>query len=335
MFAKKIGIDLGTSTVQVYVRGEGIVVDGPSLVALRRIDSAVVAVGQPAAELLARGAPDVEVHRPVRVGSVADLAVAEPILRYLIEHVQGRQRLFRPEVMVCVSAAASGVERRALAEVAIAAGARQAWLLEAPLAAAMGIGLPVAEGRPHAICDLGGGSSQAAVLALSGIVVAHSAPGGGDALDEAIASSVKERHGMLIDASAAQAVKVAIGSALPPDNADAVAEVRGRDLPSGRSRALTVTAGEVCDAIQPALREVAEVVRRALEQTPRRLTEDLAGRGLVLCGGGAQLRGLDRYLQEATGLPTRVAEDPHTCVVRGTRRALGQFEVLQRRQLYR
>jgi len=324
VFAKKIGIDLGSSSVRVYLRGEGIVVDEPSLAAIDVRSGRLVGLGGQAREAMRRTPRRIRLVRPVRAGAIADLAVVERVLQHLVTRAQGRQRLFRPEVVICVHAAATGDDRRALTQAAMSAGARQAWLIEAPMADAMGIGLPVAEAAPHAVCDIGGGTTQVAVISLSGVVAAQT--------DEAIATAVQRRHGVAIDAEAAEAVKLAVGAALPGGPPRA-AEATGRG-PAGDLAPVTVTSAEVSEAIQPPLRAIAATIRSTLEQTPSALAAQLEAAGLHLAGGGALLAGIDRYLARATGLMVTVAEDPRTCAVRGTRRALGEYEVLQRRQHY-
>ena len=332
MFAKKIGIDLGTASTRVYVRGEGIVVDEPSLAAVDAAGPRVLAVGRQAADLAGRMPRGVRLVRPVREGSIAADVPIEQVLRQLVTRAQGRQRLFRPEVMLCVPAAATSEHRRAMAEAAITAGARQAWLIEAPLAAAMGLGLPVAAAGGHAVCDLGAGAVQIAVISLSGVVAAQSVAAGGDHLDAAIARLVRERRGVLLDEPAAEELKLTLGSAVPLDRPRSV-EVTGRD-PGGAPVTVAVSSEDVTEAIQAPLRVLAAAVRGVLEQVPARLEADVAERGLFLTGGGALLRGLDVFLARETGVPVRLGDDPRTCAVRGTRRALGEFELLQRRQLY-
>jgi rod shape-determining protein MreB len=235
--------------------------------------------------------------------------------------------------MMCVPSAASGRDRRVMTEAAISAGARQAWLIETPVAAALGLGLPVAEAGPQGVCDLGAGSVQAAVIARSGVVAVAAEPGGGHALDEKIAQMVLERHGVRLDESAAEALKVALGSALPQD-ASLTAEASGVDAIGGGAAAPSVTAAELTLAMTPWLRSAASLVRGVVEQTPAELAFEVVRRGFHLTGGGALLRGIDRYLEEETGIPCRVGNDPLTCAVLGTKRALGEFEVVQRRQLY-
>jgi rod shape-determining protein MreB len=327
VFAKKIGIDLGSSSVRVYLRGEGIVVDEPSVTAIDARSGRLVALGRQAWDAAGRAPGRVRLVRPVRAGAIADLPVVERVLQHLVSRAQGRQRIFRPEVVLCVHAAATGDDRRALTQAAMGAGARQAWLIEAPMAAAMGMGLPVAGAAPHAVCDLGGGTTQVAVISLSGVAAAAVIPVGGTGLDEAITAAVRRRHGVEIDAEAAEAVKLAIGSAVPVPERIARVPVAGAE-------AIEVTSSEVTEAVEPSLRAIAATVRSALEQTPPRLASELRAGGLFLAGGGALLGGVDRYLARATGLAATVAEDPRTCAVRGTRRALGEYEVLQRRQLY-
>jgi len=330
---KKIGIDLGTSTVLIYVRGEGIVLNEPSLVALNRDGTRILAVGRQAREMVGRAPEAIQVVRPMRDGVISDFAVTEGMLHHFITRVQGRQRLFKPEVMISVPSGVTSVERRAVAAAAISAGARQAWLLDEPLAAAIGAGLAIGEARGSAICDIGGGTTEIAVISLSGMVVAHSVRVGGNRLDDAIAEHLKSRHNLLIGERTAEEVKIAIGSALPL-NERAATEVRGRDLISGLPRTQTVAAREVTEAIQQPLGQIVGAVRSVLEQTPPELAADIFECGLVLSGGGSLLRGLDRYLAAHTGLPTRVAEEPQTCAARGTGLALEEFEVLKRNQLY-
>jgi rod shape-determining protein MreB and related proteins len=331
VFAKKIGIDLGTASMRVYVRGEGIVVDEPALAAVEAGGSRVVAIGRHAAELAERTPDEVRVVSPIRDGAIADGAAVEQVLRQLVARAQGRQRLFRPEVMMCVPAAATSAHRHAMAGAAIAAGARQAWLIEAPLAAAMGLDLPVAAATGCAVCDVGAGGVQAAVISLSGVVAAQSVPAGGDHLDEAIAAWLSERRGVRVARAAAESLKLALGCAVPLDRPRSV-EITGRDA-AGASSTVTVSSSDVTGAILPALRAVAVAVREVLGQLPARLEAGVVERGLYLTGGGALLRGLDGFLARETGIPVRVAEDPRTCAVRGTRRALGEFELLQRRRL--
>lgn len=333
MLAKKIGIDLGTSTVLIYVRGEGIVVNEPSLVAVNRDGSRILAVGRQAFEMVGRTPEAITVVRPMRDGVIADFVVTEGMLHYFIGQVQGRNRLFKPEIMICVPSGVTSVERRAVTEAAISAGARQAWLIDEPLAAAIGAQLPISEPRGHAICDIGGGTTEIAVISLSGMVVAHSVRVGGNRIDDAIAAHLKHRHNLLIGERTAEEVKVTIGSAVVPRQPSTM-EVRGRDLVSGLPKNLDVTSGEITDAIQEPLTSIVAAVRGVLEQTPPELAADIYERGLVLTGGGALLRGLDRYLSMHTGIPALVADDPQTCVVRGTGTALDQFEVLKRNQLY-
>jgi rod shape-determining protein MreB len=333
ILSKKIGIDLGTSTVLIYVKGEGIVVNEPSLVALNRDGTRILAVGKSAFEMVGRAPDSIQVVRPMRDGVIADFVVTEGMLHHLIGKVQGRQRLFKPEIMICVPSGVTSVERRAVTEAAISAGARQAWLIDEPLAAAIGAGLPIAEPRGNAICDIGGGTTEIAVISLSGMVVAHSIRVGGNRMDDAIAGYLKRRHNLLIGERTAEEAKIEVGSAISMKE-PLVTEVRGRDLVTGLPKSLEVSSNDIVEAIQEPLRLIVGAVREVLEETPPELSADIFDRGIVLTGGGAQLRGLDRYVSMHTGIPALTADDPQTSVVRGTGLALESFEVLKRNQSY-
>src|SRR2546421_7090315 len=248
MLAKKIGIDLGTSTVLVYVKGEGIVINEPSLVALNRDGNKILAVGRQAFEMVGRTPETIQLVRPMKEGVIADFVVTEGMLHYFIAKVQGRQRLFKPEIMICVPSGVTSVERRAVTDAAISPRARQAWLIDEPLAAAIGAGLPIAEPRGNAVCDIGGGTTEIAVISLSGMVVAHSIRVGGNRIDDAIASYMKRKHNLLIGERSAEEVKIAVGSAVSMKD-PLVGEVRGRDLVSGLPRNLEISSNEVVEAI--------------------------------------------------------------------------------------
>jgi len=333
MLSKKIGIDLGTSTVLIYVKGEGIVVNEPSLVAVNRDGTRILAIGRKAQEMVGRTPDAIQVVRPMRDGVIADFVVTEGMLHHFIGKVQGRQRIFKPEIMICVPSGVTSVERRAVTEAAISAGARQAWLIDEPLAAAIGAGLAIAEPRGNAICDIGGGTTEIAVISLSGMVVAHSIRVGGNRFDDAIAAYMKRKHNLLIGERSAEELKIAIGSAMTMKE-PLRAEVKGRDIVSGLPRSLEVSSNEMCEAVQEPLRLIVGAVRSVLEETPPELAADIFDRGIVLSGGGAQLRALDRYLAMHTGVPMTVTDEPQTSVVRGTGLALENFEVLKRNQAY-
>lgn len=333
MLGKKIGIDLGTSTVLIFVKGEGIVINEPSLVALNRDGTRILAVGRQALEMVGRAPDTIRVVRPMREGVIADFVVTEGMLHHFIGKVQGRQRIFKPEIMICVPSGVTSVERRAVTEAAISAGARQAWLIDEPLAAAIGAGLPISEPRGNAICDIGGGTTEIAVISLSGMVVAHSIRVGGNRIDDAIAVHLKRRHNLLIGERTAEDIKIAVGSAVQMKEPLRI-DVRGRDLVSGLPRNLEVSSSDVTEAIQEPLRLIVGALRSVLEETPPELAADIFDRGIVLSGGGAQLRGIDRFLSMHTGIPVLIADEPQTSVVRGTGLALEHFEVLKRNESY-
>ncbi len=331
MFAKKIGIDLGSSTVQICIRGEGLVVDEPAVAALDRRGH-IRAAGRQAYELLERAPEGIRVVQPIREGRIREPEVCEELLGLLIGRAQGRHRFFRPEVMICVPSSASGIERRALAAAAIAAGARQAWLIEAPLAAALGAGLPISDPRPRAVCDLGGGKVETAVIAQSGLVAAMVVPVGGDHLDLAIAEHLRSACGLLVGHRVAEEAKLEAGAAVA--GLELRCEVAGLDAGSRRPRIQVVSSDELLEAMRDRLADVAAGARQALEQTPPGHRAEVRRQGLLLTGGGAALRGIDRYLAAELDLPVRIAHQPRTCAALGTQRALGEFEVVQRRQLY-
>ena len=333
LLSKKIGIDLGTSTVLIHVRGEGIVVNEPSLVAVSADGTRIMAVGSKALDMVGRTPDAIQVVRPMRDGVIADFVVTEGMLHYFIGRILGRNRLFKPEVMMCVPSGVTSVERRAVTEAAISAGARQAWLIDEPLAAAIGAQLPITEPRGTAVCDIGGGTTEIAVISLSGLVVADSVRVGGNRLDEAIIEMLKRRHNLLVGERTAEEVKIAAGSALPLRE-PLSAEVRGRDLLTGLPKNLTVTSTEVTEAIREPLSAIVNGIRDVLEQTPPELAADIYERGIVLTGGGALLRGMDRFVSMHTGIPAVVADEPQLCVARGTGAALDQLDVLKRNQLY-
>jgi rod shape-determining protein MreB len=333
ILSKKIGIDLGTSTVLIYVKGEGIVINEPSLVAVNRDGTRILAVGKQAFEMVGRAPETIQIVRPMREGVIADLVVTEGMLHHLIGKVQGRQRLFKPEIMICVPSGVTSVERRAVTEAAISGGARQAWLIDEPLAAAIGAGLPIAEPRGYAVCDIGGGKTEIAVISLSGMVVAHSIRIGGNRIDDAISAYMKRNHNILIGERTAEEVKIEVGSAVSMKQ-PLLTSVRGRDLVTGLPRNLEVSSNDIAEAIQEPLRLIVGAVRDVLEETPPELASDIFDRGVVLSGGGAQLRGLDRYVSMHTGIPAVVADEPQTTVVRGTGLALENFEVLKRNQSF-
>jgi rod shape-determining protein MreB len=325
-FSNDLSIDLGTANTLIYVRGRGIVLNEPSVVAIReepgRAGKKIEAVGTDAKNMLGRTPGHITAIRPMKDGVIADFTVTEKMLQYFIEKVHGN-RMIRPSprVLVCVPYGSTQVERRAIQESAEGAGARWVRLIEEPMAAAVGAGLPVHEARGSMVLDIGGGTSEVAVISLNGIVYASSVRVGGDRFDEAIINYVRRNYGILIGEATAERVKIEIGSAYPGQQVREIS-VKGRNLSEGVPRSFTLNSNEILEALQEPLTGIVGAVKVALEQTPPELGADVAERGIVLTGGGALLRDIDKLLMEETGLPVVVAEDPLTCVARGGGRML-------------
>lgn len=329
MFEKHIGVDLGTVNVLVYVKGKGIVLQEPSMVAIAVDENKIVAVGEEARAMMGRTPENIEVMRPMRDGVIANYVVTEAMLRYFITKVCGRFRLFRPIVMITVPVGVTSVERRAVHEAAIQAGGKEAHLIPEPLAAAIGAGLPIGTPTGNMVVNIGGGTTESAVISMNGIVVSSSVRVGGDEMNEAIMSYVKKKYNLLIGEPTAEQIKFQIGSALPLEE-ELTMEVQGRDQVTGLPKTIQVSSGEVTEAIAEALTAIVGVVRAVLEKTPPELASDIIDRGMLLVGGGALLRNIDRLLTKETGVPCSVAEDAIACVAKGAGRALENFHVLKK-----
>jgi rod shape-determining protein MreB len=330
MFSYDISIDLGTANTLVYVRGEGIVLNEPSVVAIRQEGGGpnsakrIAAVGLEAKRMLGRTPGNIVAIRPMKDGVIADFTVTEKMLQHFIRKVhENKFKALKPSprVLICVPCGATQVERRAIKESAAGAGAREVYLIEEPMAAAIGAGMPISEASGSMVLDIGGGTTEIAVLSLNGIVYSNSVRIGGDRFDEAIISYVRRNYGTLIGEATAERIKEEIGSAYPSAEVREI-EVRGRNLAEGIPRSFTLNSNEILEALQEPLSGIVGAVKTGLEQTPPELGADIAERGMVLTGGGALLRDLDRLLMEETGLPVIIAEDPLTCVARGGGRAL-------------
>ncbi len=326
--ARKIGIDLGTANVLVYVKGRGIVLSEPSVVALSTKDYRIKAVGADALAMLGREPESIEVVRPLRDGVIADYDITEAMLRHFIGKANGRLSVSKPEVMVCIPAGVTTVEMRAVREAALAAGARQAYLIREPLAAAIGANIPVAQPSGNMIIDIGGGTTEVAVISLNDIVVSHSVRVGGNKFDETIAAYIKRKYNVLIGERTAESIKIEIGSALPLERPLSM-QVRGRDQVAGLPRTIEVNSNEITEAIQEPLEAVVNAVRTVLSETPPELSSDIIDKGMIMTGGGAMLRRINELLTEVTGVPCYVADQPANCVAIGTGLALEHIDILR------
>jgi rod shape-determining protein MreB len=340
MFARLFGflsadmaIDLGTANTLVYVKGRGIVLDEPSVVAISDVKGRkqVLAVGDEAKQMLGRTPGNIAAIRPLRDGVIADFEVAEEMIKHFIRKVHNRRSFTSPMIIVCVPSGSTAVERRAIQESAESAGARKVFLIEEPMAAAIGAGLPVTEPSGSMVVDIGGGTTEVAVISLGGIVYARSVRVGGDKLDEAIISYIRRTHNLLIGESTAERIKMEIGAAAPPDDGSEgpTAEVKGRDLRDGVPKEVVVSQRQIAESLAEPVSQIVEAVRVALENTPPELAADIVDKGIVLTGGGALLNRLDQVLRDATGLPVVVAEQPLLCVALGTGRALEDMKRLR------
>ncbi|AMK09836.1 MULTISPECIES: rod shape-determining protein [Pseudodesulfovibrio] len=329
-FSNDLAIDLGTANTLVYVKGKGVMLSEPSVVAVKkdsRGGKTVLAVGAEAKKMLGRTPGNIVAIRPMKDGVIADFEVTEAMLRHFISKVHNSRRLVRPRIMICVPTGITQVEKRAVKESAQSAGAREVYLIEEPMAAAIGANLPITEPTSNMIVDIGGGTTEIAVISLSGIVYARSVRIGGDKMDEAIMQHVKRKYNMLIGESTAEQIKIHIGSAYPLGDEEPIMEVKGRDLVTGIPQNRPITAEEVREAISEQVEGIVQGVRIALEQTPPELAADIVDRGIVLTGGGALLKGLDQLLQHETQLPITVVEDPLTAVVLGSGKALDNIDL--------
>jgi rod shape-determining protein MreB len=330
LFSNDIGIDLGTANTLVYVKDHGIVLREPSVVAVHASTKKVLAVGDEAKRMLGRTPGNIVAIRPLKDGVIADFEVTEAMLRHFIQKVNGKRMLFgaKPRVLIAVPSGITEVEKRAVRESAEHAGAGPVHLIEEPMAAAIGCGLPVQDAAGNMIIDIGGGTTEVALISLSGIVFSRSVRVAGDELDEAIIQYMKRAYNLMIGERTAEDIKIKIGSAYPIEK-ETTMEVKGRDLVAGLPKTLSITSQEVREALLEPISTIVDNVRVTLERCPPELSADLVDRGLVLAGGGALLRGLDRLLSEETGLPVHVAEDPLSAVAEGTGRALGEWKFLE------
>src|ERR671923_1937701 len=325
---RDMAVDLGTANTLVYVRGRGIVLSEPSVVAVDAATGAVHAVGTDAKRMIGRTPGSIHAIRPLKDGVIADFDVTEEMLRHFIQRVH-RNRFAHPRVVVCVPSGVTGVEKRAVEEACLSAGARQAYLIEEPMAAAIGAGLPVGEPTGNMIVDIGGGTSEVAVISLGGIVVSQSVRVGGDELDDAIVNYVKREYKLMIGQQTAEEIKLEIGSACTLEE-EVQAEVRGRDLVSGLPKTVVLSSEEVRMALEEPLQVIIDAVKEALDRTPPELASDIMDRGIMLAGGGALLQGLDERLRDETQMPAHRAESPLTCVAVGSGRSLEEFEAIHR-----
>src|SRR5438046_3671259 len=326
---RDMAVDLGTANTLVYVRGRGIVLNEPSVVAVNTLNGAILAVGAEAKRMIGRTPSHIRAVRPLKDGVIADFDVTEKMLRYFIQKVHRRRFLAKPRVVVCVPSGITGVEQRAVEEATISAGARRAFIIEEPMAAAIGAGLPIHEPTGNMVVDIGGGTTEVAVISLGGIVTSSSLRVGGDELDEAIVQRVKKEDSLLLGERTSEAIKHAIGSVFPtPD--ELMAEIKGRDLVSGLPKTIQISAEEVRKAIEEPVNQIIDAVKNTLDRCPPELAADIMDKGIVLTGGGALLKGLDERLKHETGMPIHVAESPLSCVVMGSGKCLEEFEVLKR-----
>lgn len=329
MLSKKIAIDLGTANSMVYVSGRGIVAQEPTVVAVTIDDEKIMAVGSEARDMLGRTPENIMATRPLRSGVIADYKVTEALLRYLIDKAVGRSRLFKPEVMVSIPAGATSVEARAVLDATYAAGARSAYLIPEPLAAAIGTGLPISKPTGNMVVNIGGGTCEIAVVSLYGMVSHGSVRVGGTALDEAIATHIRRKYNLLIGDNTAEQVKIQIGAAFPLDK-EMEMEVKGRDSISGLPRTVTVASGEIVQCLSHPLSQIALGIKNVLENTPPELASDIIDKGIVMTGGTSQLKNLDKYITHYAGVPAHVTDEPMFCVVKGIAKAIENLDVFNK-----
>lgn len=323
-----IGIDLGTASVLVYIKGQGVVLQEPSVVAIDSATEKIVAVGEEARQMIGRTPSNIIAIRPLREGVIADYDITEKMLKYFIKKAMGTSKFFKPRIMICIPSGVTGVEERAVKQAAFSAGAKQAYLIEEPVAAALGSGLDISQPSGAMVIDIGGGTTDVAVLSLGGVVYSNSVRIGGDKFDEAIIRYVRRKHNVLIGERSAEDVKIAIGSAYPSLHPGQTAEVKGRDLVTGLPRIITLTVEEVNESIAEPLESIVAVTREVLEKTPPELAGDIINKGIILTGGGSLLHGLDSLISERTGLHVYIPEDAISCVAIGTGFALENIDKL-------
>ncbi|MFC1651815.1 rod shape-determining protein [Patescibacteria group bacterium] len=325
MFVKKVGIDLGTANVLVCLPKKGIVINEPSVVAVHQDENRVMAVGDEAKEMIGRTPETIVANRPLKDGVIADYRVTEAMIRYFINKVVGGIRFFRPEVMVSVPAGVTSTERRAVVDATMSAGAKAAYIILEPVAAAIGAGIPIGSAMGNMVVDIGGGTSEVAVISLGGVVASNSVRVGGNKLDQSIADYIRKKHGLAIGDQTAERIKKEIGSAFPLEKPEQM-EIRGRDLVAGLPKTITINSDEVSEAIQDQLNEIIDAVKVVLEQTPPELAADIIDNGMVLTGGGSLLRNLDKLFTKKTNVPAYVADNALLCVAKGTAIALDNLD---------
>ncbi|MBL7155580.1 MAG: rod shape-determining protein [Candidatus Omnitrophica bacterium] len=329
LFSNDMGIDLGTATTLVYISGQGIVLCEPSVVAVQAGTSNVLAVGEEAKRMLGRTPGSIVAIRPMRNGVIADFEITEAMLRYFIKKVHNSRRLVRPRMVIAIPSGITEVEKRAVKDSALHAGAREVFMVEEPIAAAIGVGLPIQEPSGSMVIDIGGGTTEMAVISLAGVVFSKSIRIAGDEMDEAITNYLKKTYNLMIGERTAEDIKIKIGSAYPLDE-ELTLEVRGRDLIAGLPKMITVSSEEIREALAEPIAQIIEAIRITLERTPPELSADLMEKGLILAGAASLLRGLDKLISEETGLPVHIAEDPLTAVVLGTGKVLSEIKYLKR-----
>lgn len=328
-FSKDMGIDLGTANTLVYLKGKGIALQEPSVVAIQRDTSSVLAVGDEAKQMIGRTPGNIVAIRPMKDGVIADFDITERMLRYFINKASKQKFLFHPRVVVCIPSGVTEVEKRAVIDATLQAGAREAYLIEEPMAAAIGAGLPVHEPMGNMIVDIGGGTTEVAVISLGGIVTSKSVRVAGDEMDEAIVQYVKKTYNLMIGERTAEQIKMDIGSAFPNDTVKTM-DIRGRDLITGLPKTVDITDEEIRSALSEPVNSIVEAVKVTLERTPPELSADIMDRGIILAGGGSLLQGLDNILKRETGMPVYLAEEPLNCVALGTGKVLEEINTLKK-----